>query len=300
MNAEAAKGCKERASTYERRGRKEMLALLTTHRVTRVVLVLVVCVCSIRLAGPAPCATMTGMADSSSAVQMRRWTRQEYDRMIEAGVLTPEDRVELIEGEILTMTPQGSAHFTAMSLAQEALRAAVGPELHVRTQGPLALGSASEPEPDIAIVGGMVRDYRDHHPASAVLVIEIADSSIVHDLEDKGSLYARFGIPEYWIVNLVAYPDDDDGILERSDPVAAARKAEDESRAVVRFGRPGPPLSDMGGRNGSAVGRAPRNSARIGTCHAGQGQSDRSDGPRARLDCRDAKSCGLRKGARQD
>jgi len=146
---------------------------------------------------------MTGMADSSSAVQMRRWTRQEYDRMIEAGVLTPEDRVELIEGEILTMTPQGTAHFTAMSLAQEALRAAVGPAFHVRTQGALALGSASEPEPDIAIVGGKVRDYRDHHPASAVLVIEIADSSIVHDREDKGSLYARFGIPEYWIVNLV-------------------------------------------------------------------------------------------------
>ena len=179
-----------------------MLALLTTHRVTRAVLVLVVCVCSIRLAGPALCATMTGMADSSSAVQMRRWTRQEYDRMIEAGVLTPEDRVELLEGEILTMTPQGTAHFTAMSLAQEALRAAVGPEFHVRTQGPLALGSASEPEPDIAIVGGKVRDYRDHHPVSAVLVIEIADSSIVHDREDKGSLYARFGIPEYWIVNL--------------------------------------------------------------------------------------------------
>src|SRR5439155_26550015 len=91
MNAEAAKGCKERASTYERRSRKEMLALLTTHRVTQAVLVLVVCVCSIRLAGPTLCATMTGMADSSSAVQMRRWTRQEYDRMIEAGVLTPED-----------------------------------------------------------------------------------------------------------------------------------------------------------------------------------------------------------------
>jgi len=64
-----------------------MLAVLTTHRVTRAVLVLVVGVCSIRLAGPALCATMTGMADSSSAVQMRRWTRQEYDRMIEAGVL---------------------------------------------------------------------------------------------------------------------------------------------------------------------------------------------------------------------
>src|SRR5206468_772316 len=89
-----------------------------------------------------------------------------------------------------------------ISLAQEALRAAVGPEFHVRTQGPLALGTASEPEPDIAIVGGKVRDYRDHHPASAVLIVEIADSSLIYDREDKGSLYARFGIPEYWIINL--------------------------------------------------------------------------------------------------
>ena len=170
---------------------------------------------------------MTGMADSSSAVQMRRWTRQEYDRMIEAGVLTPEDRVELIEGEILTMTPQGTAHFTAMSLAQEALRAAVGPAFHVRTQGALALGSASEPEPDIAIVGGKVRDYRDHHPASAVLVIEIADSSIVHDREDKGSLYARFGIPEYWIVNLP----------ERVIEVYRDREPEERARFGWRYRR---------------------------------------------------------------
>ena len=197
-----------------------MLALLTAHRVTQAVLANVDCGYSIRLAGPSLCATMTGMADSSSAVQMRQWTRQEYDRMIEAGVLTPEDRVELIEGEILTMTPQGTAHFTAMSLAQEALRAAVGPELHVRTQGPLALGSASEPEPDIAIVGGKVRDYRDHHPASAVLVIEIADGSLAYDREDKGSLYSRFGIPEYWIVNLVERlievywnPEQDEGAI---------------------------------------------------------------------------------------
>jgi len=139
----------------------------------------------------------------STAVQTRRWTRQEYDRMIDAGVLTPEDRVELIEGEILTMTPQGSAHATAMSLGHEALRAVVGPNLHVRAQLPLALGAASEPEPDFAIVTGSPRDYREHHPTSAVLVIEIADSTLAYDREAKGSLYARFGIPEYWIVNLV-------------------------------------------------------------------------------------------------
>src|SRR5436189_4772458 len=83
MNAEAAKGCKERASTYERRGRKEMLAVLTTHRVTRAVLVLVVCVCSIRLAGPALCATMTGMADSS---------QRRADAAVDPPGIRPDDR----------------------------------------------------------------------------------------------------------------------------------------------------------------------------------------------------------------
>ena len=138
-----------------------------------------------------------------SAVQTRRWTRQEYNRMIEAGVLTPEDRVELIEGEILTMTPQRSGHAAAVTLGHEALRAVVGPELHVRTQLPLALGAASEPEPDLALVKGSPRDHREHHPTSALLVIEIADGTLAYDREAKGSLYARFGIPEYWIVNLV-------------------------------------------------------------------------------------------------
>ena len=137
-----------------------------------------------------------------SVVQARRWTRQEYDRMIEAGLLTPEDRVELIEGEILAMTPQGSAHATGVSLAQEALRAAFGPRVYVRVQLPLALGSESEPEPDVAVVAGFVRDYRDAHPQSALLVVEVADATLTYDGDRKGSLYARAGVPEYWIINL--------------------------------------------------------------------------------------------------
>jgi len=139
----------------------------------------------------------------SSAVQLRRWTRREYDRMIDAGVLAPEDRVELIEGEILAITPQGAAHVIAVSRAYEALRTAVGPGFHVRMQFPLAFGTASEPEPDVAVVRGAFEDYRDHHPGTAALVIEIADSTLMHDRDVKAGLYARFAIPEYWIVNLV-------------------------------------------------------------------------------------------------
>ena len=138
-----------------------------------------------------------------STVQLRRWTRQEYDLMIEAGVLTPEDRVELIDGEILAMTPQRSPHATAVLLVQDALRVAFGTGVHIRTQLPLALGQDSEPEPDAAVVAGAVRDYRDGHPQSALLVIEVADSTLAFDRDVKGSLYARSGIPEYWLVNLV-------------------------------------------------------------------------------------------------
>jgi Uma2 family endonuclease len=140
----------------------------------------------------------------SSAVHTRRWTRQEYDRMIETGLLTPDDRVELIEGEILTVTPQGSAHATAVSLIHHRLHEITRLlNVHVRGQLPLALGPASEPEPDVAIVAGSERDYLYHHPTSALLVIEVADRTLAYDRDAKGSLYGQFGIAEYWIVNLV-------------------------------------------------------------------------------------------------
>jgi hypothetical protein len=138
-----------------------------------------------------------------SAVQVRRWTRQEYDRMTDAGILTPSDRVELIGGEIVTVTPQKSPHATAVSLVNEALRGVVGTTRHVRIQLPLALNDDSEPEPDIAIVSGSIRDYRDAHPESALLLVEVSDSTLAFDRQVKGSLYARAAVPESWIINLV-------------------------------------------------------------------------------------------------
>jgi Uma2 family endonuclease len=138
-----------------------------------------------------------------STVLVRRWTRQEYERMAEAGVLRPGERVELIDGEVLAMTPQGSVHATALLLAEEALRSAFGETTHVRVQMPLVLDSSSEPEPDVTVVRGSLRDYRDAHPTSALLVVEVADTTLPYDREQKGSLYARAGVPEYWIVNLL-------------------------------------------------------------------------------------------------
>jgi Uma2 family endonuclease len=137
------------------------------------------------------------------SVQLRRWTRQEYERMIDAGVLTTEDRVELVDGEIVTVTPQKSRHATAVRLAETALRRAFGEGVDVRTQLPLALDPASEPEPDVAVVTGAPRDYRDAHPSTALLIVEVADTSLDFDRTKKAAVYARAGIPDYWIVNLV-------------------------------------------------------------------------------------------------
>jgi Uma2 family endonuclease len=142
------------------------------------------------------------------AQQPRRWTRDEYDRMVEAGILGPEDRVELIEGEILSMSPQKSPHATGVQLAGDLLRALLRPGFVVRNQLPLALATDSEPEPDVAVVEGSPRDYRDAHPSTALLIVEVAEASLAYDRTVKKALYAACGIPEYWIVNLI------EGVLE--------------------------------------------------------------------------------------
>jgi len=137
-----------------------------------------------------------------SVVQPRRWTRQEYDKMIDVGILGPEDRVELIEGEIVEMSPQKPPHSVCVQLAEEALRAVFAAGFDVRAQLPLAFDD-SEPEPDLAVVPGSIRDYLAEHPSTAVLVVEVADSTLDFDRRRKGRMYARAGIPEYWLVNLV-------------------------------------------------------------------------------------------------
>jgi Uma2 family endonuclease len=122
--------------------------------------------------------------------------------MADAGIFAPGERVELIEGEIIAMTPQKSPHATAIWLAQEALRLAFGAGFHVRSQLPLTLGPDSEPEPDAAVVRGTAREYVDGHPTTAILVVEVADTTLEFDRGRKAAMYARAGIPEYWIVNL--------------------------------------------------------------------------------------------------
>ena len=136
-------------------------------------------------------------------VLTRRWTRAEYDRLIDIGVFLPGEPLELLGGELIVSEPQGSAHYTAIGLVEDALRSALGPGWLVRSQGPIELDDESEPEPDIAVMRGDRRSYSHRHPSRPALVLEVAESSLAFDREHKGSLYARARLDDYWIVNLV-------------------------------------------------------------------------------------------------
>jgi Uma2 family endonuclease len=133
----------------------------------------------------------------------RRWSRAEYERLIEKEIFQPDERLELIDGELVVREPQHSPHATAIRLVEEALRPAFGPGWDIRGQLPIALDEMSEPEPDVSVVRGSPRDYRDAHPSAPVLAVEVALSGLAFDRQRKGGLYARAGVPEYWIVNLI-------------------------------------------------------------------------------------------------
>ena len=132
----------------------------------------------------------------------RRFTRAEYDRLIAVGILDEDEPIELLGGEMVVHEPQGGPHATAVQLVQQALHRAFGKGWTVRSQLPIALDAESEPEPDACVVRGGPRDYRAGHPTQAVLVVEVATESLLRDRARKGSLYARGGIGDYWIVNL--------------------------------------------------------------------------------------------------
>ncbi len=138
---------------------------------------------------------------SASIVRTRRWTRFEYDKLIDAGFLGLGDKIELLAGQLCVSEPQNNPHAMAIS-GLDALQKALAPRWHVRVQLPIALDDESEPEPDLAVVSGGPREYPEH-PSRPALVVEVADSSLTLDREHKGSLYARAPLPEYWIVNLV-------------------------------------------------------------------------------------------------
>ena len=135
---------------------------------------------------------------------LHRWTYAEWDRMVASGSLDGQ-RVELIAGEVVEMSPQCEPHVLAISFTANILRIIFPePAFWVRVQSPLRLGRSSDPEPDIAVVPGPPRDYlKSGHPHKAILVVEVADSSLDYDRDDKASLYASAGVADYWILNLL-------------------------------------------------------------------------------------------------
>jgi Uma2 family endonuclease len=146
-------------------------------------------------------------------------TVQSYFGLLDAGILSENDRVELLEGVIVAMAPQNPRLAAGVSRAMDAFIAAVGTRAAVRVQLSLPLGERSVPEPDVAIVPGRTADYDTAHPTTALLIVEVADSSLVQDRLTKAAIYAAAGVPEYWIVNL---RDDRVEVFRTPDPAARA------------------------------------------------------------------------------
>jgi len=133
--------------------------------------------------------------------QRRKFSKAEYYRMAEMGFFNGQ-RVELIDGEVILMSPQEASHATAVGLVADALQAIFSEGFTIRVQQPLDLGEVHEPEPDVAVVPGQRRDYATSHPKTATLIVEVALTSVDYDRNVKSSLYAKAGIPEYWLLNL--------------------------------------------------------------------------------------------------
>jgi Uma2 family endonuclease len=135
---------------------------------------------------------------------VRRFTVDEYHRMIDAGILGANDRVELVSGWIVEMSPIGPPHMTSVGLILAALQECMPTGWTVRVQGPITLRTG-EPQPDLVVARGNLRDYSDRHPGCADigLLIEVADASLQFDRTQKRQEYANANISEYWIVNLV-------------------------------------------------------------------------------------------------
>jgi Uma2 family endonuclease len=139
-------------------------------------------------------------------VARRKITVHDYHEMGKAGILHEDDRVELIEGELVAMAPIGSEHNGGVAWLNRALIRAIGDRGIVLVQGSIRLDDQTEPQPDFSILRPRADFYRHAHatPADVLFLVEIADSSLRYDRSIKRPLYARAGIPEYWIVDLVA------------------------------------------------------------------------------------------------
>jgi len=137
-------------------------------------------------------------------VRRHRYTVADYYRMGEVGILAPDARVELIDGEVIEMPPIGAPHASIVTDLQRALERAVADAAVVRVQNPIHLGRHDEPQPDVALVTPPASKYRTRHPEQPdiLLLIEVAETSLRVDRDLKLGIYARFAVPEVWLVDI--------------------------------------------------------------------------------------------------
>ena len=139
-----------------------------------------------------------------TVTDLRLWTVDEYRRMTETGILNPDERVELIDGQIISTSAKNPPHAATNLCAADYLRSLLAGLALIRIQDPIALSYNSEPEPDIAVVQIDPRLYQDFHPEpdNILLLIEIADTTLETDRRRKGPAYAKAGITDYWILDV--------------------------------------------------------------------------------------------------
>ena len=147
---------------------------------------------------------MVEEAPQEDFLRPRLWTTAEYYALSDAGFFDDE-RVELLDGEIWTLPSQKTPHFSSVEAAAEALLSAFGPGFTARKHGPMTLEDGTEPEPDVLIAPGSWRNYAQAHPtpSEARLLVEVSDATLRKDRSKKRDDYARAGITDYWIINLV-------------------------------------------------------------------------------------------------
>ncbi|MGE3808185.1 MAG: Uma2 family endonuclease [Gemmataceae bacterium] len=149
----------------------------------------------------------------------RRWSKAEYYQLAEMGWFRGM-KAELIDGEIMVQSPQNPLHSCVTDKVQDVLRQAFGPGYWTRMQLPLDLRAQIEPEPDVSVVSGSRLDYVRQHPTQPLLIVEVSESSLSYDRNEKASLYASSVVRDYWIVNLI------DLVLEvHRNPVADSSQA---------------------------------------------------------------------------
>jgi len=180
---------------------------------------------------------------TAPAVVRKRFTTQEYEQIAAAGVFAEDDRVELLEGEIVEMSPLGPQHSACVDRLNRLLQRRVGDEAIVRVQSPVRLGQHSEPQPDVALLQPRPDFYAHGHPEpeDVLLLIEVADSSLSYDRELKLPLYARAGVAEVWLVGLL--PQTIEVFRAPSESGYGERREARRGESVAALNAPGVVLS---------------------------------------------------------